>query len=738
MTTHQCIAAALLVALASDAAAQRAPEFTESAHIPPLQTYWRWAGNQVAIDGDWVLVRAVREGVEGDYDQGAAFVYRRSDAANWALVSQLTPWEQIDEWSDPGMAMKGGIAVVGPGRYVYERVGDQWVRKTAEGPQPGSYFQGTDLEISGNRMLSSVRWTGFMWERGTDGQWRQSATLPGEGHVGGDNAVSASLDLSGNGAIIGNPYTDFPEDAPLIPMARTFRYANGRWNLDGDLGNDSNESQFSSYVAMRGNHAFVTGDTWRGAHVYLRNAPAQWSRIDRLDTVDSFNNLHDGLEQGDGLVLQRALNRERGAHVINVFRPAASGGYYHAATLTRRDGGSLGEYFDISGRRIIVGSPSRGSNGFGFNDDTFIFELPEVFPSLKNSSQDSFEAGNAGSQWSPIAGSRFEVATVNGKRVYRQTSVAGEAASFTPMLGVLGDQAIQAEITPRRFDGHDRWVGLATRQSDMDNYYYVTLRAGTHRLELKRKVNGTFHTLATTSLNVSPDRTYRVRLESVGPKHSVYVNDQRVLLAVDTSLAQGLPGVIMYKAAADFDNVIVSPSHFAAIRRTDFTASPYEFLPGWTSTGRGSWTNTESQAFLRQTNNAVEARALTGSVVDDQIVTTAVRMRAFNTGSSWAGVLARYVDDSNYAYAILRSDGKLSLRQLVNGRIDVLAEAAIPAVQLDRWYRLRLEMVAGATRVFLDDVERLAVGNVGAPRGRVGVMTNRAAADFDDFLAYRP
>jgi hypothetical protein len=327
---------------------------------------------------------------------------------------------------------------------------------------------------------------------------------------------------------------------------------------------------------------------------------------------------------------------------------------------------------------------------------------------------------------------------VNGKRVYRQTSVAGEAASFTPMLGVLGDQAIQAEITPRRFDGHDRWVGLATRRSDMANYYYVTLRAGTHRLELKRKVNGAFATLAATSLNVSPDRTYRVRLESVGPKHSVYVNDQRVLLAVDASLAQGLPGVIMYKTAADFDNVIVSPSHLAAIRRTDFTASSLEFLPGWTSTGRGSWTNNESEALLRQTNNAVEARALTGSVVDDQIVTAALRVRAFNTGSSWAGVLARYVDDSNYVYAILRSDGKLSLRQLVNGRIDVLAEATIPAVQLDRWYRLRLEMVAGATRVFLDDVERLAAGNVGAPRGRVGVMTNRTAADFDDFLAYRP
>jgi hypothetical protein len=736
MTTHRYIAAALLVALSSGAAAAaRAPEFTESAHIPPFETTEvLWPGTQVAVDGDWALVRAwrSRDIYQDSDDYSAVFVYRRTDAASWVQTSQLTPWEPITEWYDPGVAMKGGIAVVGPSRYVYERVGDGWVRKEMEPGQSTAYFQGTDLEISGNRMLSSDQWTGYMWERGTDGQWRRSATLPGEGRVGGDNAVSASLDLTGSGAIIGNPYTDYPEDGPLIPFARTFRYANGGWNLDGDLLNDSDERQFSWYVAMRGNHAFVTGDTWRGAHVYLRNAPAQWSRIDRLDTVDSYDNLHEDLEHGDGFVLQRAFSRERGAFVINVFKPGASGGYYHAATLSRSDGGSLGEYFDISGRRVIAGADR------GTDDGAFVFELPERLPTPRNSYQDSFEAGNAGSQWAPIAGSRFEIATVNGKRVYRQTSVAGEAASFTPMRGVLGDQAIQAEITPRRFDGHDRWVGLATRRSDSDNYYYVTLRAGTHRLELKRMVNGAFATLAATSLNVSPDRTYRVRLESVGPKHSVYVNDQRVLLAVDASLAQGLPGVIMYKTAADFDNVVVSPSHLAAIRRTDFTASPYEFLPGWTSTGRGSWTNNASQAFLRQTNHMVEARALTGSVVDDQIVTAAVRVGAFNTGSSWAGLLARYVDDSNYVYAILRRDGKLSLRQLVNGQIAVIAETAIPAVQLDRWYTLRLEMVAGATRVFLDDVERLAAGNVGAPRGRAGVMTNRATVDFDDFLAYRP
>jgi hypothetical protein len=383
MTTHQYILAAILVALASDAAARRAPEFTETAHIPPVEaTDVLWGRHQVAIDGDWALIRAWRHRnlYQDSYDYSAVFVYRRTDAASWVQTSQLTPWEPISDFYDPGVAMKGGIAVVGPGRYVYERVGDQWVRRTLESSgQPSAYLQGTDLEISGNRMLSSAGWTGYLWERGTDGQWRQSATLPGDGRVGGDNAISASLDLSGNGAIIGNPYITYPSDEPFIPFARTFRYANGGWNPDGDLRSDSDEGQFAWHVAMRGNHAFVADDAWRGAHVYLRNAPAQWSRIDRLDTVDSYDNEHAELEHGDAFVLQRAFSRERGAYVINVFRPDASGGYHHAATLSRSDGGSLGEYFDISGRRIIAGSIQGAAEG------AFIFELPETLPSPRDS-----------------------------------------------------------------------------------------------------------------------------------------------------------------------------------------------------------------------------------------------------------------------------------------------------------------------------------------------------------------
>ena len=85
---------------------------------------------------------------------------------------------------------------------------------------------------------------------------------------------------------------------------------------------------------------------------------------------------------------------------------------------------------------------------------------------------------------------------------------------------MLGDtswtnQAIEADIRPTAFDGSDRWVGLATRHADPQNYYYVTLRSS-GSVQLKRMRGGVFTTLASAPLVVQTNRNYRVRLESIG------------------------------------------------------------------------------------------------------------------------------------------------------------------------------------------------------------------------------
>ena len=55
------------------------------------------------------------------------------------------------------------------------------------------------------------------------------------------------------------------------------------------------------------------------------------------------------------------------------------------------------------------------------------------------------------------------------------------------------------------------------------------------------------------------NRTYRLRLESVGTLHRVYVDGNLVLEAWDDALSHGRAALLSYRAAADYDNVIVSP-----------------------------------------------------------------------------------------------------------------------------------------------------------------------------------
>jgi hypothetical protein len=67
-------------------------------------------------------------------------------------------------------------------------------------------------------------------------------------------------------------------------------------------------------------------------------------------------------------------------------------------------------------------------------------------------------------------------------------------------------------------------------------------------------------------------------------------------------------------------------------------------------------------------------------------------------------------------------------------------------VTLGQWYTLRIEVLGGQTRVFVDNQLQLATNADPGPtstdetpeKGQVGLITYKATADFDDFLAYQP
>ncbi len=121
-------------------------------------------------------------------------------------------------------------------------------------------------------------------------------------------------------------------------------------------------------------------------------------------------------------------------------------------------------------------------------------------------------------------------------------------ATHTAILNASNwsNQSIQADIKPKAFNGSDRWFGLATRWRNASNYYYVTVRSS-GMVSLRRNVNGVFREIASAPLPVILSRTYKVRLESIGTRHRVYVDGVPLLDADDNSLGSGRVALLTFE-----------------------------------------------------------------------------------------------------------------------------------------------------------------------------------------------
>jgi hypothetical protein len=68
----------------------------------------------------------------------------------------------------------------------------------------------------------------------------------------------------------------------------------------------------------------------------------------------------------------------------------------------------------------------------------------------------------------------------------------------------------------------------------------------------------TVATLGSASLPITLNRSYRTRLETIGTRLRLYVDDQLLAEASDSSLSHDVAGVMMFRTKADYDNVVVS------------------------------------------------------------------------------------------------------------------------------------------------------------------------------------
>jgi hypothetical protein len=700
------------------AESQTRPLIIEESQVlrsPAPETYPNF-GFEVATNGEAALIASYVEadGVLTYY----GLLYRKT-GTGWAYQELADGYErEYDSYNYPTRFAMGDnltISNLSGSSHVLLGTPGNWTLS-------GSLYSPTmDLELEGTRAAYSrgESWNAEVADLNPDGSWTRTF-LQGQPSQPDDENWGGPIDLSGDRVIIGTPYVSDLEPKE-IPIYQKFGAA---WQLLGKLQAPPNSTGLRSAVALRGDDAIV--DSYGGAYVW--RLPDLSAPVDRLQAVDalgthSLDRLRDIRKSGN-LVFAQAVGTDTGAMVINVFRPGSNGRYEQVAVLRARGGASLFGAFDV-GRSTVM--------AYGSDQAVYVFDLPSDF-STPEPRYENFEAG-AGN-WTALAGSQFTVATSGGNRVYRQSSVTGDARAL------LGDttwrnQGIEADIRPTAFNGSDRWVGLVTRYVDASNFIYVTLRSsGT--VQLRRVQDGAVRELARAPLTVALNRTYRVRLESVGSNHRVYVDGQLLLDAdVDASLQDGRAGIAMYRARADYDNVVVSPSPHTTIYARDFSDANG---PGaWSLTGTGQW-QLSSGAYA-QNSTAGDARAVIGTPTDDQVVEAVVRPVSYAAPSGsqerWSGILARYRDTQNYYYLSLRSGHTLSLRKVVNGAITPLASAAMTVTPGTR-YRLRLETVGNQLRAYVNGNLVLQATDGALASGAGGLVTFKAAAEFDDYVAYQP
>lgn len=687
---------------------------------------------RVALSGNTLLAVGRRDFANETGAVTQQFVYlfeRGSSTAPWTFVRVLfdTGVTFTDHSPTTAVAVQGNLAVVHDlSLMIYERGGSGWTQVARLNPPGVTSLTRLDPEIDAGTILvngAQCSWQTFLnpfgiWERFGNHPLDIRCTFAG-----------FDLDISGNRIVLGDPFAGPNGGAQYTSNVQVFEGVTTTTPTVTFTSPTQPDEEFGSPIAVEGN-TIIAGDSPAiGLHAFARDGAGAWHPSASLAPADTMMLGRPSTLDMRGNLIAAAYPEDRYraifAGAIAVYRRNNDGTFREIARLVASDGAfvqNLGNQAQIDGRTVAAAA----------NDGVYIFDLPTDL-TQPAPIHDNFNSGNA-ANWTPQAGSSFSVVTSGPSRVYRQSSLAGNATSLRTNLD-WRDQSILVDVRPTAFDGPDRWFGLAVRYLDAGNYYYVTLRSS-NVIQLKKIVNGTFETLATRSLPVAIGRNYRLSLEAVGTRIRAHVDGHLAVEANDSSLTHGSAGPIMYKARADYDNATLSPSPLLALMTDNFDDSALQRL--WTKVA-GEWVvtfepSTDSNVFQQQ-SLAGGARAVTGVNTRDQTVQVEARPTAFGDGPGrWFGVMARYVDDGNYYYVTARNDNTLSLRKLVNGNIVVLRTVALP-VSVGPIYRLRLEAIGSSLRVYVDDELKIEMTDTSFGTGRYGLAMYKAAVQYDDFLA---
>lgn len=733
-------------------AARGAPVLEETLKLTPPEPDYHWipAANSSwsAIDGDRIIAAAHKPFVA--YDPQAVFIFERASNGTW--VPQKI-FERADPDTNRSMTVniKGNVAaVVATAQLmIYERNASGWVQTASMPVQGGN--DGVDLEIDatnvivGGTIMSNgvLHSAGLVYRKNSSGQWSYARSLLGNPINGPftHETFGANVEISGNSVLLSH-YQVISGESVVSAHVYEGNSAAGTWTRTAILPTPPNFIG-RPRAAIDGNYILMAGTPISGPSktaVFVKSggvwtydtsasqitSPEQF----RLELTDIATVAAAGGTAAIGLYIDEDRGSEGGS--VRVYRRGVNGvtGYQQVADLMASDSWQqlgLGYGVDISGNRIIT----TAGDGSGI----YLYQLPATLPTDPAVVQEDFQ-DNVANGWLSTPSSAWSIVAGSTSRVYRQSSTAAESISVRSNADWT-NQSIDAYIRPTAVSGSDRWFGLFARQSDANNYYYVTVRTS-NVVQIKKMVNGAFTTLASVPFNVTLNRTYNLRFEAIGTWLRVYVDGTLVTQARDSSLTHGLAGLRTYRVAADFDNIVISPEptgwlHYSFL---DYYFDPDvpDYVPPerrqWATSGSGTWTFPVDRTVWAQTSTAADARAVAGFDMQNTALNTRLRAVSFNGSDRWFGVLTRYQNASNYYYVTLRSSNRIELKRLLNGTATVLDSATL-TVSPGTTFDIRIEDVGDAHRVYVNGVLTLEATDSTFTKGKIGFATYKTSAEFE-------
>jgi hypothetical protein len=135
----------------------------------------------------------------------------------------------------------------------------------------------------------------------------------------------------------------------------------------------------------------------------------------------------------------------------------------------------------------------------------------------------------------------------------RQANLEGVArAAIGP---ITDDQVIESRMQLEDFaieGSQDKWLGVMTRYTDENNYYFFSLRSS-KSMSLRKLVNGQIVELDSAGFNLNVADWHTMKLEAIGNHIRAYIDGQLLMEAQDDSHPVGISGFVTYRTSALFD-----------------------------------------------------------------------------------------------------------------------------------------------------------------------------------------